>query len=66
MRHVAKQTSKRLKKEISSIPAGAMDALSGAAWTRNIRELDSVVARAMILSQDKALPFPSGELALAA
>ena len=66
VRHFVKQASKRLKKEISSIPTGAMEALSRAAWPGNIRELENFVERAVILSLGTALSIPSGELAAAA
>ena len=65
VRHFVKQASKRLKREVSSIPTSAMDTLTRAAWPGNIRELENFIERAVILSHGKALAIPSGELTMA-
>jgi formate hydrogenlyase transcriptional activator len=63
VRHFVKQASKKLKKDIRSIPSSAMDALTRAPWPGNIRELENFIERAVILSPGSSLSLPAGELA---
>jgi formate hydrogenlyase transcriptional activator len=49
-RHFAQQFSTRMKKVIEAIPAAAMDALCRYHWPGNIRELQNVIERAVIIS----------------
>lgn len=54
--------SKRMGKHIEKIPAEAMQALSCWHWPGNIRELENLIERALILSQGTTLNVPLGEL----
>ena len=48
--HFARLCSRRLGREVPSIPAHVMDALKRWSWPGNIRELQNVIERAVILS----------------
>jgi formate hydrogenlyase transcriptional activator len=50
--------ARRLGREIEVIPAEAMDALVRYDWPGNIRELENVIERAVILSPGPALRIP--------
>src|ERR1700693_4311004 len=50
VRHFTQQFSRRMKKVIETIPSAAMDALSRYHWPGNIRELQNVIERAVIIS----------------
>jgi len=54
--------SRSLNKEVEYIPADAMDALSNYSWPGNIRELENLLERAVILSPGKELRVPLSEL----
>ncbi|HJX15541.1 MAG TPA: sigma 54-interacting transcriptional regulator [Candidatus Deferrimicrobiaceae bacterium] len=58
VRHYAEQFARRLNKTIDSIPSDTMNALCGYAWPGNIRELQNVIERAVILSQGPVLKVP--------
>src|SRR5258708_7395921 len=45
-----------------SIPSAVMAALVGSPWPGNIRELQNVIERAVILSSGPALQVPLGDL----
>ncbi|HMP07569.1 MAG TPA: helix-turn-helix domain-containing protein, partial [Lacipirellulaceae bacterium] len=47
---------------IETIPTATMDALTRYPWPGNIRELQNVIERAVILSQGKSLHVPLGDL----
>lgn len=47
--------AKKLGKKIEAVPQGIMDLLSAYAWPGNIRELQNLVERAVILSQGPVL-----------
>jgi formate hydrogenlyase transcriptional activator len=49
-------------RRIETIPAAVMDALVRYAWPGNIREMQNVLERAVILSPGPALHIPSGDL----
>jgi formate hydrogenlyase transcriptional activator len=51
-----------MQKQIKTIPKRAMEALTGAAWPGNIRELENFIERAVILTQGTELTVPSVEL----
>ena len=53
-------------RRIETIPAEAMDALTQYAWPGNIRELQNVIERAVILSPGPSLQIPLGDLPAAA
>jgi formate hydrogenlyase transcriptional activator len=48
--HFARQCSRRMGREVPSIPGRVMDALKRWGWPGNIRELQNVIERAVILS----------------
>jgi formate hydrogenlyase transcriptional activator len=56
--HFVKQFSHRMGKHIDSIPPETMAAFQRYSWPGNIRELQNLVERAVILSRDGALPNP--------
>jgi formate hydrogenlyase transcriptional activator len=64
MRHFAQHFSKRMKKVIDTIPSATMDALCRYHWPGNIRELQNVIERAVILSAGPALEVDIGDLKL--
>jgi formate hydrogenlyase transcriptional activator len=58
VRHFAQQFARRMKKKIETIPAETMDALSRYDWPGNIRELQNLLERAVILSSGPTLDVP--------
>src|SRR5271154_7536610 len=56
--HFVKQFSHRMGKQIDSIPPETMAAFQWYLWPGNIRELQNLVERAVILSRDGVLPNP--------
>src|ERR1700675_4495868 len=56
--HFVKIFSRRMGKRIDSIPSEMMVAFQGHSWPGNIRELQNLVERAVILSRDGVLPNP--------
>jgi formate hydrogenlyase transcriptional activator len=54
-RHFTQQFSTRMKKVIGVIPSAAMDALCRYHWPGNIRELQNVIERAVIISAGPSL-----------
>ncbi len=49
---------RRMGKPVDHIPEGTMSALTGYEWPGNIRELQNLIERAVILSNDGILPNP--------
>jgi formate hydrogenlyase transcriptional activator len=56
--HFVKMFSCRMGKEVASIPPETMAAFQWYSWPGNIRELQNLVERAVILSRDGVLPNP--------
>jgi formate hydrogenlyase transcriptional activator len=54
--------AKQLQKKIDSIPAAVMKALKAWEWPGNIRELENLVERAVILTRGRSLEAPLSEL----
>src|SRR6185436_1011258 len=54
-RYFTERFARRLRRKTPSIPAYAMDALSSWQWPGNIRELENVIERAVILSSGSEL-----------
>ena len=50
--------SRRMRKQIEHIPGQTLDAFQSYAWPGNIRELQNVIERAVILSNEGILPNP--------
>jgi formate hydrogenlyase transcriptional activator len=61
-RHFAQQFSTRMKKVIEAIPSAAMDALCRYHWPGNIRELQNVIERAVIISTGPDLSVDVADL----
>jgi formate hydrogenlyase transcriptional activator len=62
VRHFTQQFSKRMNKVIETIPSAAMDTLSRYHWPGNIRELQNVIERAVIISRGPALSIDVSDL----
>jgi formate hydrogenlyase transcriptional activator len=60
--HFVSTLSRRLGKQIESIPERAMDALINHPWSGNVRELANLIERAVILSHGDELQVPIAEL----
>ena len=58
VRHFAQQFARRMKKNIETIPTETMEALSRYDWPGNIRELQNLIERAVILSTGPTLDVP--------
>ena len=56
--HFVKILSRRMGKKIDGIPSEIMAAFQWHSWPGNIRELQNLVERAVILSRDGVLPNP--------
>jgi formate hydrogenlyase transcriptional activator len=56
--HFVKLFSRRMGKQVDSIPPETMAAFQWYTWPGNIRELQNLVERAVILSRDGVLPNP--------
>ena len=63
VRHFVQKYGRRMKKQIDTIPAKAMKALSEYHWPGNVRELENLIERAVILSRGSELQPPLAELA---
>jgi formate hydrogenlyase transcriptional activator len=62
VRYFAQQFARRMDKTIDTIPTETMTALSRYGWPGNIRELENLIERAIILTQGTALYVPLAEL----
>lgn len=54
--------SERLGKRIETIPKSVLQDLQAYSWTGNVRELENVIERAMILTSGDTLQLPAGVL----
>ena len=66
VRQFAEDFSRRMSKRIETISTATMDALQKYSWPGNIRELQNVIERAVILSHGPTLNVPLAELDQAA
>jgi formate hydrogenlyase transcriptional activator len=62
VRHFTQQFSRRMNRVIETIPSAAMDALSRYHWPGNIRELQNVIERAVIISTGPVLNIDVSDL----
>src|SRR5207245_273047 len=62
VRHFTQLFSRRMGRRIETIPAVVMEALTGYPWPGNIRELQNVIERAVILSRGPALKVSLADL----
>jgi formate hydrogenlyase transcriptional activator len=58
----AQRFAQQMKKPIKSIPADAIAQLTAYSWPGNIRELQNLIERAVILSRGSVLEVPLGEI----
>jgi formate hydrogenlyase transcriptional activator len=62
VRHFTQQFSRRMNKQIETIPSATMDALCRYRWPGNVRELQNVIERAVIISTGPALSVDVADL----
>jgi transcriptional regulator with GAF, ATPase, and Fis domain len=62
VRHFADEFSRRMNRKIESVPSETMNALCQYRWPGNIRELQNVIERAVILSSGATLRVPIAEM----
>ncbi len=62
VRYFAQRYATRMNKPIETIPTKTMERLAGYPWPGNIRELENLIERAVILSQNSELAVPLLEL----
>jgi len=62
VRYFTQQSARRMGKSISNIPSEIMDALVSYHWPGNIRELQNLIERAVILTSGSSLQAPLREL----
>ena len=62
VRHFVQQFSRRVSKAIDTIPSETMTTLVKYPWLGNIRELQNVIERAVILTKGPVLNIPSDDL----
>jgi DNA-binding NtrC family response regulator len=62
VRHFVKEFSRRNKQHIDVIPSDTVDALVGYQWPGNIRELQNLIERAVIVSNGPVLRVPLDQL----
>ncbi len=62
VRHFTQRFARRMGRRIETIPSAVMEALVRYPWPGNIRELQNVIERAVILSPGSSLQVPLGDL----
>jgi formate hydrogenlyase transcriptional activator len=62
VRHFVDKFGRRMKRQITIIPEATMAALQRAFWPGNIRELENVIERSVILSPGPELQVPLADL----
>ena len=62
VRHFVQEAAQRMNKTIDTIPPGTMEALTQYRWPGNIRELENVIERAVILTPNSTLHVPLRDL----
>jgi transcriptional regulator with GAF, ATPase, and Fis domain len=62
VRHFVEQFARQMNRDIDTIPAETMSALTRYSWPGNIRELQNLVERAVILSSGNVLQVPLQDL----
>jgi formate hydrogenlyase transcriptional activator len=66
IRYFAEKHAKRMNRPIESIPSAAMEALTNYEWPGNIRELQNVIERSVILTPGRVLQIALPEIARSA
>jgi formate hydrogenlyase transcriptional activator len=62
VRYFVQKFSRRMNKQIETIPSQAMNALTRWEWPGNVRELENFIERSVILSEGNILNVPLSEL----
>jgi formate hydrogenlyase transcriptional activator len=62
VRHFAQHYARQMNKTVETIPSETMQALTRYSWPGNIRELQNLIERAVILSTGTVLRVPLGNL----
>jgi formate hydrogenlyase transcriptional activator len=62
VRYFTQKYGRRMEKQIQTIPAAAMKRLTAWHWPGNIRELENLIERSVILTHGPALQLPISEL----
>jgi formate hydrogenlyase transcriptional activator len=62
VRHFVEKYARRMNRQIETIPARTMEALTSYSWPGNVRELQNFIERAVILSPGTSLRAPLEEL----
>ena len=62
VRHFVQEFSRRMNRSVETIPSETMNTLVRYDWPGNIRELQNVIERAVIVSTGPALKVPLGDL----
>jgi formate hydrogenlyase transcriptional activator len=62
VRHFTRRFADRMGKQIETIPASVMEALTKYAWPGNVRELENLIERSVILTSGPVLFVPLEEL----
>jgi formate hydrogenlyase transcriptional activator len=63
VRHFVQKFSRKMNKQIETIPTATMNALVNWDWPGNVRELENLMERSVILSEGPVLNVPMAELA---
>jgi formate hydrogenlyase transcriptional activator len=63
VRYFARDYARRMHRNITLVPSATMEALVRYSWPGNIRELQNLIERAVILSSGRLLEIPMSELA---
>jgi formate hydrogenlyase transcriptional activator len=61
VRYFVQKCARQMQKQIDTIPAAAMKALTNREWPGNIRELENFIERAVILTRGRSLDVPAAE-----
>ena len=61
VRYFVQKYARRMNRTVETIPAGTLDVLVHYAWPGNIRELENLIERAVIVSPGPVLRVPLGE-----
>ena len=62
MNYFVSNLSRKMRKQIRSIPEQVMEILTNCPWKGNVRELANLIERAVILSHGEELQVPMAEL----
>jgi formate hydrogenlyase transcriptional activator len=62
VRHFVQKFSRKMNKQIETIPSGTMNALVSWQWPGNVRELENLMERSVILTEGPVLNAPLAEL----